>query len=265
MKLSRILIIAALTTAVSSCSSQKQRMAYFTDIDSKQSIVIPSDYNVKIEPSDELLITVTSENPIATGIYNMPADNPATSSVGVGMSQPQRMTYIVNSKGYINFPILGDMYVKGLTVEQLRSKIYDELSKVVEDPQVTVRLESFVVNVAGEVNLPGRYSSAKPRYSILDALSQAGDLTQYGRRDNVLLVREENGEIKHVRFDMNSSDMFSSPYFYLKQNDYVYVEPNDIRKDNAEYNQQNSYKLSVISTIVSGCASIISLIIALSR
>lgn len=265
MKYSRLLLVSALMLALSSCSSSKQEMSYFTDIDSKPVILNPTDYSIKIEPSDELLITVTSENPVATRIYNMPADNPATLGAGVSVTQPQRMTYIVNKEGYINFPVLGDLYVQGLTVDQIRNKIKEELSKVVEDPQVTVRLENFVINVAGEVRSPGRHGTSKPRYSILDAITAAGDLTQYGRRDNVLLIREENGELKHIRFDLNSADMLSSPYFYLKQNDYVYVAPNDVRQDNAEYNQYNAYKLSVISTIVSGSASVISLIIALSR
>lgn len=265
MKLSRIMLMSAIAMAITSCSTHKQEMSYFKDIDSKLLVVTPSDYSIKIEPSDELLITVNSENPLATSIYNLPLENPATVASGTTVTQPQYMTYLVNPEGYINFPVLGDIYVKGLTVDQIRKKITDELSKVVEDPQVTVRLENFVINVNGEVRGPGRYTVKKQRFSILDALSQAGDLTQYGRRDNILLVREEDGELKHIRFNLNSADMLNSPYFYLKQNDYIYVEPNDIRKDNAEYNQYDSYKLSVISTLVSGCATVISLVIALSR
>lgn len=265
MKLSRLLLVSALAIAITSCSSTKRQMPYFKDIDSKTVIAIPSDYSIKIAPSDELLITVTSENPAATRIYNLPSENPATMASGTASTQPQRMTYLVNPEGYINFPVLGDIYVKGLTVDQIREKIRDELRSVVEDPQVTVRLENFVVNVAGEVKEPGSYSSTNPKMTILDALTKAGDLTQYGRRDNVLLIREEDGEIKHIRFNLNSADMLTSPYYFLKQNDYVYVEPNEIRQENAEYNQYNSYRLSVISTIVSGSASIISLIIALSR
>lgn len=99
---------------------------------------------------------------------------------------------------------------------------------------------------------------------MLDALADAGDLTEYGERSNVLLVREENGERKFVHLDLNSSDLLTSPYFYLKQNDYIYVEPNEVRQANSKYNQNNSFKLTVVSTIVSAASVIASLVIALT-
>ena len=102
------------------------------------------------------------------------------------------------------------------------------------------------------------------RYSILDALSDAGDLTEYGERSNVLLVREENGERKFIHLDLNSSETLTSPYFFLKQNDYIYVEPNKVRQANSKYNQNNSFKLTVISTVVSAASVIASLVIALT-
>jgi polysaccharide export outer membrane protein len=99
---------------------------------------------------------------------------------------------------------------------------------------------------------------------VLDALSAAGDLTVYGERENVLIIREENGKRTAHRLNLNSSEVFTSPYFYLQQNDYVYVSPNKIRKDNSKYNQNNAFKLSVVSTVVSGCSVIASLVIALA-
>lgn len=263
MKISKIWLIP-LVAFIASCSSSKQEMPYFTNIDTMPVIEL-QDYQVKIEPSDELLITVTSESPGVTSTYNLPMTNPATRGSIVTPTSPQQQTYTVTPEGYINFPVLGMIYVEGLTVDQLRDKLVAEISKVAKDPIVTVNLVSFFVNVGGEVARPGHYGVSGPRQTIIDALTRAGDLTQYGRRDNVLLVREEDGKLKHVRLNLNSAELMSSPYYFLKQNDYIYVEPNDIRKDNAEYSQYNSYKLSVVSTIVSGCASVISLIIALTR
>lgn len=266
MKISRVLLIIAAAFILStSCSSTKDKqMTYFTDIEESATPAV-GDYSVKIEPADELFITVHSENPGLTARFNLPLSNPATRGSYYTAGNPSQKTYIVDQQGYIDYPGIGKMKVAGLTVEQLRDIIFDEVSKVVDNPVVTVEMVNFMVNVAGEVNRPGRIAVQTPRFSILDAIVQAGDLNQYGRRDNVLLIREEDGVRKHIRFDLNSADVLSSPYFYLKQNDYLYVEPNNVRKDNAEYNQYNSYKLSVISTIVSGSASVISLIIALTR
>lgn len=263
MKISRLLLIPAVAL-LASCSSNKQQLTYYKDIDSMP-IVQLGDYSVKIEPSDELLITVTSEDPNNTSLFNLPLNNPATRSNLVTQTQPEQQTYTVTPDGYINFPVLGKIYVKGMTVDELRDLLIKKISPVVKDPIVNVALVNFFVNIGGEVARPGRISNTSPRLSIVDALTRAGDLTQYGRRDNVLLVREEDGELKHIRINLNKADVFSSPYYFLKQNDYIYVEPNDIRKDNAEYSQYNSYKLSVVSTVVSGCATVISLIIALTR
>ena len=116
----------------------------------------------------------------------------------------------------------------------------------------------------GEVKTPCAINVKRERYSILDALSDAGDLTEYGERDNVLLIREENGAKTYHRINLNDASILSSPYFYLKQNDVVYVEPNSIREDNSKYNQNNSYKVSVVSAIVSACSVVASLVIALT-
>ena len=147
---------------------------------------------------------------------------------------------------------------------QLKEELEKRISKNVSNPVVRVQMVNFRVNVLGEVKKPGVITVNKQRYSILDALAEAGDLTEYGERDNVLLIREEDGKKVYHRFNMNNSSMLTSPYFYLKQNDVIYVEPNEIRRENAMYNQNNSYKISVVSTIVSATSVIVSLIIALA-
>lgn len=265
MKLSNILSGMLLVLALSSCSSTKTVLPYFTDISEIKEGSFPTEqYSPEIKPDDELLITVSSVNPEATAIYNLPLSNPAKKTDMFKTGTPSQQTYIVNASGDINMPEIGKIHVAGQTVEQLQANLTEMISKDVEDPLVTVSIVNFHVVVGGEVKTPKSINVTRNRYSILDALADAGDLTEYGERSNVLLVREENGERKFIHLDLNSSETLASPYFYLRQNDYIYVEPNKIRQANSKYNQNNSFKLSVISTIVSATSVIASLVIALT-
>ncbi|MDE6629540.1 MAG: polysaccharide biosynthesis/export family protein [Muribaculaceae bacterium] len=266
MNLRNILIGGAAALALTACSSKKDTvLPYFTDISTVAEGTMPAgDYMPEIKPDDELYITVNSLTPEATSIYNLPAANPATSSDITSSVNPRQQTYVVDTKGDINFPILGTIHVAGMTTDQLQELLTREISKDVENPHVRVQLMNFKVVVAGEVNNPSTVNVNRNRFSILDALSAAGDLTPYGERSNILLIREENGERKFVHLDLNSSELLNSPYFYLQQNDYVYVEPNKVRQSNAKYNQDNAYKLQVTSTVVSAASVIASLVIALT-
>lgn len=265
MKLKNISVLMLLVMALASCTSYKTSLPYFEDIrDSISGEFTQGDYDIKIIPDDELLITVTSMVPEATAMYNLTLANPATREGVLNITQPQQQTYIVDANGDIQFPVLGKLHVVGLSTQELTKELESRISKDVENPIVRVQLVNFRINVLGEVKKPGAVSVNKERYSILDALADAGDLTEYGERSNVLLIREENGKRIYQRLNLNNSEVLASPYFYLQQNDVVYVEPNDIRRENAKYNQNNSYKISVVSTIVSACSVIASLIIALT-
>lgn len=265
MNLKSVLFGALLAATVASCSSPKTVLPYFTDISEVKEGVLPmADYLPVIKPDDELLITVMSSYPEAAVQYNLPLSNPASKDVLDMAVSPRQQTYVVDTKGDINFPVLGAIHVAGLTTEQLQQELTAKISKDVDDPMVTVTLVNFSVVVAGEVKQPSRLKVTRNRYSLLDAIADAGDLTEYGERSNVLLVREENGERKFVHLDLNSSDVLTSPYFYLKQNDYIYVEPNAVRQANSKYNQNNAFKLTVVSTIVSAASVIASLVIALT-
>lgn len=256
-------IFASAALFLASCSSNRTPLTYFEDIDTTASTPI-TDFRVKVEPGDELFISVNSEYPDVTARYNVAQVNPATAKTTLLSGQPQNQTYIVDSQGDITMPVLGRVHVAGLNTEQIQQNLTERIARDVKNPLVKVSLVNFTIDVAGEVLRPGRIPVNADRYSILDAITEAGDLTPYGKRDNVLLIREENGVRKSVRLNLNDAATLSSPYFFLKQNDYIYIEPSEVRKDNAEYNQNNSFKLSVVSTIVSGCSVIASLIIALS-
>lgn len=266
MKAMRLFVALALISVLASCSSgRKDKFVYFQDIDTAPRAELP-DYETKVKNGDELVITVNSADPAATALYNVPLSNPASEGDLAGISQPRQQTYIVDTDGNIQFPVLGEVHVAGLTLSQVRKELEKKISKDVQDPIVKVGFENYIINVSGEVKNPMQLYVSRPRFSVLDALSAAGDLTPYGRRENILVIREEqDGTRSSARLDLTKSDIFDSPYFYLQQNDFVYVEPTEVREDNAEYNQNNAFKLSVISTITSACSVIASLVIALTR
>lgn len=179
-----------------------------------------------IQLNDVLTITVSDLNPEAAQAYNAPNN----STTG----------YLVNANGTIQFPILGSLKAAGLTKDQLKDSIEKRLlqRKLLVDPIVSIRFTSFHVTVLGEVNHPTDINVANEKISLLEAIGLAGDLTIYARRDNVLVIREENNNKVIKRLDLNSNELLSSPYYYLKSNDVVYVEPNKSRVASAGRGQQ---------------------------
>lgn len=252
-----------------SCNSSKDNaLAYFHNLGDEPHGTLPNpqgSYPILVQSDDELVVSVTSAVPEATAAYNLPLENPATRNALRMATQPRTQTYIVDQQGDIMLPILGRIHVGGKTTSQIASEITAMVEKDVKDPYVKVDIVNFTVDVMGEVKQPQRVVAERQHFTVLDALSQCNDLTEYGKRDRVFVIRNENGQRTYHRLDLTSSDVFSSPYFYLRQNDIVYVEPNQIRIDNSKYNQNNAFKLSVISTIVSSVSVIASLIIALTR
>ena len=266
---SRLLIMLVAAATLLSCTSTKENsLAYFKDLETSPNGTLANPqgiYPIRIQPDDELVIVVTSAVPEATAAYNLPMDNPATRGNLRQTTQPRTQTYIVDDQGYIMMPVLGRIYVNGKTLGEISKELTAMVAKDVHDPYVRVDIVNFSVDVMGEVKNPQRVYSGHEHFTILDALSQCGDLTEYGKRDHVYVIRTEEGKRAYHRLDLTNSEVFNSPYFYLKQNDVVYVEPNQIRIDNSKYNQNNAFKLSVISTVVSSVSVIASLIIALTR
>ena len=268
MKLRNILWCCAVLLMCASCGSTKEvpTLAYFQNL--KDSVgTLPdnvSNYKIKIQPDDELIITITSSNPEATVIYNLPLGNPSVKGNINATQSPRIQTHIVDRNGMIQLPVLGEIQAAGLSTKELEAVIKNRVSEHVKDPFVRVEMINFTVNVMGEVRAPQRIVVGKERFSVLDALAAAGDLTEYGKRDNVLVIRTENGKSTYHRLNLTDGSIYASPYFYLQQNDVVYVEPNDIKIDNSKYNQFSAFKLSQLSTIVSLASVVASLVIALS-
>lgn len=258
-------VFYALITVVllSGCSASRSSLTYFEDFDENVKVYDVDTARLVIAPHDELLISVTSFVPEATAQYNLPPANISTAENTQLSTAYTMTTYVVNPQGYIDIPTIGPMKVEGMTTTELTDTLINRISGEVIDPNVRVQLVNFAVNVMGEVKNPGRFKLNSQRVSILDAIAMAGDMTEYGRRDAVVLIREANGKRTIYKLNLNSAEILDSPYYYLQQNDIVYIEPNKIRQDNSKYNQNKAYKLSLTSTIVSAVSVIASLIIAL--
>lgn len=260
----KAIIIAGVVALMCGCKSS--RLAYFDNLPAEeQAAALPVEQRqILIEPNDELLVQVTSEVPEAVAIYSRPLTQPiGTAEVVTSMAATQQQTYRVGHDGDIDFPVLGRIHVGGQTTGQVAEYLTQRIAENVEAPIVTVSLVNFKVKVLGEVARPGSFLMKTERVTVLDALAEAGDLTMYGQRDDVVVIREEGGQAAYHRLNLNDSQIVSSPYYYLKQNDVIYVKPTDARRGAADYNQNNSYKVSVVSAIISACSVVASLIIAL--
>lgn len=259
-------ILLMLFAMLCSCTT-KQNLTYFTQNRpaAQNTAVGQLDWQIKIEPQDELVITVTSDVPAAAAPFNLPLVPVVTKDIlELPTAQGAVQSYIVDKSGDINFPVLGRLHVEGMTTVQIAEDLTRRIADKIEGPIVRVELVNFKVNVMGEVQQPGVYEAPSQRFTILDALASAKDLTMYGRRDRVTLIREVDGKITYNIVNLEDANLFDSPYYYLKQNDAIYVEPTSARAGMAEYNQTNGYKLSVISAIISGVSVIASLVIALT-
>jgi len=206
-------------------------------------------YQTKIKADDVLLIVISSENPEVAAPYNL------KSVVLQGNSeeaiQTQRtQTYIVDVEGTIEFPILGKIKVAGLSKVEAITQIKELLKDHVKDAVVNLRILNFEVTVLGEVKNPGTFTVSSERITLLEALGKAGDLTIYGKRKNILLIREENGLKSMHRIDLTKSDFINSPYYYLAQNDVVYVEPNRTRINSSAIGPNITVGISALSLIV---------------
>ncbi|MGL5318101.1 MAG: polysaccharide biosynthesis/export family protein [Bacteroidales bacterium] len=250
---------------LNSCKSVKD-VGYFQDIDKVeiiQSIQNSTGYSTIVQTDDLLTITVSGIDPLSVAPFNLPAlsylkpgEKEMSNSVAI-------QSYLVSAEGTIDFPVIGTLKVAGLSKKECVELVKEKVSQYVKNPIINIQFVNYKVSVLGEVNRPGAIVVPNERVTILDAVGLAGDLTIYGERKNVLLIRENNGQKEFHRFDLTSSELFSSPYYYLQQNDVVYVEPNAPRKKNARFSQTDQYNLSVVSTIVSVVSVVASLVIAL--
>jgi len=250
------------------CGTPK-KVAYFQDVNTEVLGEYASRKQIKIAPEDKLVIVVKSKDPALSDLFNLTI---ASSRVGASRSTSGAVAkitnyvdigegisnYTVDPEGNIDFPVLGEIHVEGMTRSTLAAFIKGELigRELVKDPVVTVEFMNTGISVLGEVLTPGRYDMNRDNINVIQAIALAGDLTINGQRDNVLVIREENGELKTYRLDLtNLKELVKSPGFNLQQNDVVYVEPNAMRKRSTTVNGNNvlnaSFWVSVSSLLTS--------------
>jgi polysaccharide export outer membrane protein len=242
--------------ALGSCSSTKN-IKYFEDIpDSGQlKTIAKAEYNAPtIQVDDILTILIETVDPNATATINLgniPLQAPA--AVGAASLTQQPLSgYLVNKEGFVEVPVLGRINVLGLTTDQAKALVLTEALKYFKEPTVIVRYANFKVNITGEVLKPGQYIMPNEKVSIIDAIAIAGDLTIFGKRDNVLLIRENlDGTKTTYRFNLNKSSIMSSPYYYLHQNDVIYVEPGKGKAAANDASQTRTYGiLAAIASVL---------------
>lgn len=263
-KMTKWLSMAALVMMAVSCAVPK--VAYFTDAQLGREVRVPSAEDLKLQEGDKISIVVNSRDPLLTNLFNLPI---VTSSIGdSGSSVARGMAgYTIDRFGEIDFPVLGKLHVAGMSRSEIASYIKESLisNNLIKEPVVTVEFENLTISVLGEVNNPGRISIDRDRVSLMDAISMAGDLTIYGKRENVLIQREEKGTKTFYKVDLTSSaDLYASPVYYLQQNDIVYVEPNETRARQSTVNGNNirstSFWLSLTSVLTSVTVMILNVV-----
>lgn len=262
MKFTKLIMIC-MAIAFTACTSRKE-IVYLQDVVPLKQQEIIQKYEVIIHSDDLLAIMVNSKDPELALPFNLPMVTYQLGSTEGG-GQQRVLGYLVDNEGNIDFPILGEIHVEGLTRMQLTALIKDRLIKgdLIKDPIVTVQFLNYKVSVMGEVARAGSFDISGDRITLLEALSMAGDLTIYGKRDRVAVIREKDGVRTILYHDLRSSDLFKSPCYYLQQNDIVYVEPNKARAGQSGINQNNS--VGVWLSAVSILASIAGLIVSLSK
>ncbi len=260
-----LLVIGILTT---SCSSIKN-IKYFKDISDSAEVTHIADLSYtppKIQPDDILSVNIQTPDPVATQALTQGSiQSSAVGNTSTGSTGGQTITgYLVDSKGNIELPVLGIINVAGITTEQAREVIRTKAATIYQKPSVNLRFANFKVTVFGEVNKPGTYVVSNEKVNVLDALGLAGDLTIYGKRDNITLIRQSsNGAREMVKLDLTKSKILTSPYYYLRQNDYLYIETSKTKVAASDAIQ--SRNIAIITTAVTALISVIAILISANR
>ena len=239
-----------------SCGT-KQDIVYFQNVDDIGSTKSINNYNPTFKPDDILTINVSALDLDAIRPFNLPATSFIQNDGEIGRVAQQ--TYLVDTNGNINFPVLGIIKISGLNRIQATTKLTDLLKEYVVNPIVNIRTINFRITVLGEVNRPGVFVVNNDRITILEALGLASDMTIQAERRNVLVVREFDGKTTYNRIDLTSESVFNSPVYYLTQNDVIYVAPNNSRTRSSTVGPSTTATLSFISILVTAAAVVVSI------
>ena len=257
------ILLALLVVSAASCSTYK-KINYIQDAQLDTALTMIANQGILIQPMDMISIVVSSRDPELARIYNLPVVTyQAGSESSVSNFNQRLIGYSVDNDGNIQFPELGTIHVAGLNRWQLAELIREKLSSLVKDAVVTVQFMNFKISVTGEVTSPGVFDISGDKITIFEAISLARNLTIYGRRDGVYVIREQNGSRTIYQVYLRTVDMFNSPAYYLQQNDVVYVEPNKVRAGQSTINENNLKSVSLWVSIGSFLSTLATLFISL--
>lgn len=249
------------------CQSYK-KVPYLQDIRQAEATTgesVASLYDARIMPKDLLTIVVSCpEEPELAEPFNLIVSSPISNSVNkITTTQPVLQQYLVDNAGNVDFPVLGTLHLGGLTKSEAEQLIKDKLSPQFQQmPIVTVRMVNYKISVIGEVAKPGTFTISNEKVNVLEALAMAGDMTIYGLRDNVKLIREDSeGRSQIIPLNLNDQDLLDSPHYYLQQNDILYITPNKTKAKTADINTSTTIWFSVVGSLV----SLATLIIAIAK
>ena len=242
-----------------SCNTSKE-IVYFQDIVVNQPEAIIGARDITVQPKDQISIMVSSKDPQLAALFNLTRVQyrAGSSDLRSGNINGEISGYTLDDKGNIDFPVVGTLHIAGMTKSQIATLVKKRLMEenLVNDPVVTVEFMNLYFSVLGEVKTPGKYAITKDQITLLEAISMAGDLSIYGKRDAIFVIREENGERVTHWVDIRSKDLFNSPVYYLKQNDVVYVQPNKVRAGQSTINENSVKSVSLwisIGSLLSSC------------
>ena len=253
MKIKRLLFLFSLPLLLAACTSYKN-VPYLQNPEAVNDLegTLPL-YDAKIMPKDLLTIVVSCTSPELAAPFNLTVATQNNAALSYTTTQPVLQQYLVDNDGNINFPVLGELHVGGLTKKATEQMIVEKLKPyITETPIVTVRMVNYKISVIGEVARPGTFTISNEKVNILEALAMAGDMTVYGLRDDVKLIRENaNGKQEIIPLDLNKAETILSPYYYLQQNDIIYVTPNKAKARNSDIGTSTSLWFSATSILVS--------------
>lgn len=255
MKKQILISLSILCVLLTSCVS-REKIVYYQNAEQNTAIGTKQ-FVTTIQPDDLLMITVSAQDPLAATPYNLMSSLSGGTDQQAGTGRRQQQLYLVNGDGYIDFPVIGRIKMGGKTKEEVLAQLYAEISKGIIDPVINLRIMNFKVTVLGEVRKPGVHKINSERITLPEALTLSGDLTNYGKRNNVLITREENGKINTHRVDLTKADFINSAFYYLKQNDVVYVEPNSTKTNSSAVGPSVSIYITAISLLLTAAALIL--------
>lgn len=250
-----------LVTLLFSCASRKD-LVYYQGIDGITAQEKSSSYEIKLQPDDLLMIIVSAEDPEIAMPFNLQSvsvQNPGRLDAVTGQQTMQ--LYLVDADGSIEFPVLGKLKVSGLSRSEVLQMLQQKIGVYIKNPNINLRIMNFKISVQGEVNSPGSYNVASERVTLIEALTMAKDLTIYGKRNNILIIREIDGLKSYNRVDITKADFMNSPFYYLAQNDVVYVEPNKNKINGAAIGPNTGVIISISSLLI----TLITLIITTTK